>query len=70
MRKYRQDKLFTGARSNVGKETIYRDYVNGHREYWMYSDGERHFVARPWAEEQVNRGRCVYVDTDSVKRAQ
>ena len=47
-------------------ETIYRDKANGTIEYFVYSDGERVTVSRPWAEDQMCRGRARYVDLDKA----
>lgn len=44
------------------REIIYRDYEGGRLVYFMYAEGQRHFVARSWAEDQVCRGYARYVD--------
>lgn len=44
------------------RETIYRDFEGGRMTYFTYSDGDKVYVARSWAEDQVCRGYARYVD--------
>lgn len=44
------------------REKIYRERANGTTEYWVYSDGQRVKVSRAWAEDQVCRGKAIYVE--------
>lgn len=44
------------------RDTIYRDRANGTIEHFTYSDGQRVFVSRAWAENQVCRGYARYID--------
>lgn len=41
---------------------IYREYINHRCEYWMYVDGQRHFVNAQWAMHEVKRGLARIVE--------
>ena len=47
---------------------IYRDREGARIVHFMYSDGARVTVARPWAENQVCQGKAIYIDTDEVAK--